>query len=409
MSTAPIPTNIALPSDQVAEGRTLGSEELENLKTVIESGTLTSTKGQFVKQLEADFASLMGAKHCHASASGSAALHTAFAAIDPEPGDEFITTSITDMGALTPIVYQGAIPVFADVDMRSCNVTAETIEARISERTKAIVVTHLFGNPCDMGPIMDLARSKNIPVIEDCAQAFEATYHGQKVGVIGDIGCFSMQQGKHITTGEGGLCVTNDDELARRMFLFINKAWGYGDSNPDHYFLVPNYRMNELTGAVAVAQLAKIGFSVSQRQEMADLFSAKIADIPGIRTPDILSNATHKYWKYCLTIDPAVIKGGAVGLATALKQYGIFSAPRYIQKPAFCCQVFSEQRTFGNSRFPFTLARPEAVDYSKELFPGTYEGLERILVLPWNERYTSKHVEDLAACLRACVENGGLS
>lgn len=409
MSTAPIPTNIALPSDQVAEGRTLGSEELENLKTVIESGTLTSTKGQFVKQLEADFASLMGAKHCHASASGSAALHTAFAAIDPEPGDEFITTSITDMGALTPIVYQGAIPVFADVDMRSCNVTAETIEARISERTKAIVVTHLFGNPCDMGPIMDLARSKNIPVIEDCAQAFEATYHGQKVGVIGDIGCFSMQQGKHITTGEGGLCVTNDDELARRMFLFINKAWGYGDSNPDHYFLAPNYRMNELTGAVAVAQLAKIGFSVSQRQEMADLFSAKIADIPGIQTPDILSNATHTYWKYCLTIDPAVIKGGAVGLATALKQYGIFSAPRYIQKPAFCCQVFSEQRTFGNSRFPFTLARPEAVDYSKELFPGTYEGLERILVLPWNERYTSKHVEDLAACLRACVENGGLS
>ena len=409
MSTAPIPTNIALPSDQVAEGRTLGSEELENLKTVIESGTLTSTKGQFVKQLEADFASLMGAKHCHASASGSAALHTAFAAIDPEPGDEFITTSITDMGALTPIVYQGAIPVFADVDMRSCNVTAETIEARISERTKAIVVTHLFGNPCDMGPIMDLARSKNIPVIEDCAQAFEATYHGQKVGVIGDIGCFSMQQGKHITTGEGGLCVTNDDELARRMFLFINKAWGYGDSNPDHYFLAPNYRMNELTGAVAVAQLAKIGFSVSQRQEMADLFSAKIADIPGIQTPDILSNATHTYWKYCLTIDPAVIKGGAVGLATALKQYGIFSAPRYIQKPAFCCQVFSEQRTFGNSRFPFTLARPEAIDYSKELFPGTYEGLERILVLPWNERYTSKHVEDLAACLRACVENGGLS
>ena len=409
MSTAPIPTNITLPSDQVAEGRTLGSEELENLKAVIESGTLTSTKGQFVKQLESDFASLMGAKHCHASASGSSALHTAYAAIDPEPGDEFITTSITDMGALTPIVYQGAIPVFADVDVRSCNVTAETIEARISERTKAIIVTHLFGNPCDMGPIMDLARSKNIPVIEDCAQAFEAKYHDQKVGVIGDIGCFSMQQGKHITTGEGGLCVTNDDELARRMFLFINKAWGYGDAKPDHYFLAPNYRMNELTGAVAVAQLAKIGFSVSQRQKMADLFSAKIADIPGIQTPDILPNATHTYWKYCLTIDPSVIKDGAVGLATALKEYGIFSAPRYIQKPAFCCEVFSQQRTFGNSRFPFTLARPEAVDYSRELFPGTYEGLERILVLPWNERYTTKHVDYLASCLRVCVENGGLS
>ena len=257
MSNTQAVSKITLPSDQVAEGRTLGAEELANLKTVIESGTLTSTKGQFVKKLEADFASLMGAKHCHASASGSAALHTAYAAIDPEPGDEFITTSITDMGALTPIIYQGAIPVFADVDFRSCNVTAETIEARISERTKAIIVTHLFGNPCDMGPIMDLARSKNIPVIEDCAQAFEATYHGKKVGVLGDIGCFSMQQGKHITTGEGGLCVTNNDELARRMFLFINKAWGYGDAKPDHYFLAPNYRMNELTGAVARCSVAE--------------------------------------------------------------------------------------------------------------------------------------------------------
>ena len=139
---------------------------------------------------------------------------------------------------------------------------------------------------------------------------------------------------------------------------------------------------------------------------MADLFTAKIADIPGIQTPDILPNATHTYWKYCLTIDPAVIKDGAVGLATALKEHGIFSAPRYIQKPAFCCQVFSEQRTFGNSRFPFTLARPEAVDYNKNLFPGTYEGLERILVLPWNERYTPEHVEYLSTCLRLCVENG---
>jgi dTDP-4-amino-4,6-dideoxygalactose transaminase len=407
MSTSPSQQTeqISLPSDQVAEGRTLGKEEIALLSRVIESGTLTSTKGQFVKQLEADFAERMGAQFCHASASGSAALHTAFAAIDPEPGDEFITTPITDMGALTPILYQGAVPVFSDVDYRTCNMTADTIEARLSERTKAIVVTHLFGNPCDMGPIMELARSKNIPVIEDCAQAFDATYRDEKVGVIGDIGCFSMQQGKHITTGEGGLCVTNDKELSRRMFLFINKAWGYGDPKPDHYFLAPNYRMNELTGAVAVAQLKKLHFSVTQRQDMADLFTSKISDIDGIATPAILPDATHTYWKYCLTVDLDVVQGGAVGLAAALKEHGIFSAPRYIQKPAFACQVFSEQRTFGNSRFPFTLARPEAVDYNHDLFPGTYEGLERILVLPWNERYTESHVCYLADCLRRCVES----
>ena len=256
-----------------------------------------------------------------------------------------------------------------------------------------------------MGPIMELARNKNIPVIEDCAQAFDATYRGEKVGTIGDIGCFSLQQGKHITTGEGGLCITNDEEFSRRMFLFINKAWGYGDPSPDHYFLAPNYRMNELTGAVAVAQLRKLHFSVTQRQDMADLFTSKIADINGIQTPAILPDATHTYWKYCLTVDSDVIQGGAVGLAAALKEHGIFSAPRYIQKPAFACQVFAEQQTFGKSRFPFTLARDEAVDYSRDLFPGTYEGLERVLVLPWNERYTEEHVCFLADCLRQCASS----
>lgn len=395
-------SKIELPSDQNSTGRTLGAEELALVQQALESGTLTSTKGQFVKRLESEFSTRHGAQYCHASSSGSAALHVAFAAIDPEPGDEIITTPITDMGGLTPIIYQGAIPVFADVDYRTCNVNADTIEARISERTKAIVVTHLFGNPCDMGSIMELARGRGIPVIEDCAQAFEATYRGQKVGTIGDIGCFSLQQGKHVTTGEGGLTITNDEGYARRIFLFINKAWGYGDPKPDHYFLALNYRMNDLTGAVAVGQLGKLDETVARRVEMADQLTSLIADIPGIETPQIQEAAKHTYWKYCLTVDPEIVEGGAVGLATRLKEFGVFSAPRYIQKPAFECQVFAEQRTFGNSRFPFTEAREEALDYSKERFPGTYRGLERILVLPWNERYTSEHVACIADVLRTC-------
>ena len=183
---------LSLPSDQNSSGRTLGEEEMKMLQEVIESGTLTSTKGKFVKEFEAKFAELVGAKSAYCASHGTAALHTAYAAIDPEPGDEFITTSITDMGALTPIIYQSAVPVFADVDQDTLNVTAETIEKVISERTKAIIVTHLFGNPCEMGPIMELAKSKNIPVIEDCAQAFMAKQNGQWIGTIGDIGCFSI-------------------------------------------------------------------------------------------------------------------------------------------------------------------------------------------------------------------------
>lgn len=396
---------LQMPSDQDASGRTLGDDEIAALAQAINSGTLTSTKGRFVKGFETEFARTLGVKHAYGCASGTAAVHLAVAAINPNPGDEIVTSPITDMGALTPILYQGAIPVFADVDDRTCNVTAATIEARMTDRTKAIIVTHLFGDPCDMDEIMELASARNVPVIEDCAQAFLAAYGDRKVGTIGRIGCFSLQQGKHITTGEGGIVVTNDDALARHMFLYINKAWGYGDANPDHYFLALNYRMSELQGAVAFAQLPKLEWIVGQRVRMAARLTARLKDVPGIAVPRTVDVARHVYWKYTVMVDDRLVEGGAPGLAKALKAYDILSAPRYIQKPAFMCEVIRDQRTFGDSRWPFTLARPDAVDYSPSRYPGTFRALERILVLPWNERYTEEHVDYLADSFQRAVRS----
>lgn len=403
MADATSHTILKLPSDQNSSGRTLGEEEIALVAEAIRSGVLTCTKGEFTKSFENKFAASVGAKHASACSSGSAAIHTAISAIDPEPGDEIITTSITDMGALTPILYQTAIPVFADVDPHTFNVTAESIERCISAKTKAIIVTHLFGNPCGMTDIMALADSKGIPVIEDCAQAFEARHAGKPVGTFGAVGCFSLQQGKHITTGEGGVVVTNDDAYARRMYHFINKAWPYGEPNPDHYFIAINYRMNELTGAVASAQMDKLSEGVQQRIDMANRLTSQIAGIEGLETPVIREGDECTYWKYCVSVDPAVIPGGPNGLAQALKGWEIPSAPRYIQKPAFECKIFRDQVTFGTSRFPFNLARPEAVDYSRELFPGTYQALERVLVLPWNEKYTEEHVDYVAASIREAI------
>jgi len=392
---------LTLPSDQDASGRTLGDDEIALVSEAIRGGTLTCTKGNFTRRFEQDFAKLVGATAAHACSSGSAAIHCAVAALDPEPGDEIITSSITDMGALTPILYQGAIPVFADVDPLTGNLTANCIAARISPRTKAIVVTHLFGNPCDMTAIR--AAAGTIPIIEDCAQAFLAQHHGKMIGTLGTLGCFSLQQGKHITTGEGGLVVSDDPALARRVFLFINKAWGYGDVNPDHYFLALNYRMSELQGACALGQLPKLEEVVNSRVRAAASLTQMLRDIPGVTTPVVASTDRHVFWKYCLMIDPAIINGGAVGMGKVLKEAGIASAPRYIQKPAFRCEIFAKQRTFGNSRWPFTLARPEAVNYDAALFPGTFEYLERVLVLPWNERYTSEHLEYLATAIRGAA------
>jgi dTDP-4-amino-4,6-dideoxygalactose transaminase len=237
-------------------------------------------------------------------------------------------------------------------------------------------------------------------VIEDCAQAYLARYRGRMLGAIGDIGCFSLQQGKHITTGEGGLVTTNRPDLARRMFLFINKAWGYGDTAPDHYFSALNYRMCELQGAVAVAQLAKLKDVVASRQRLASELTSQLLGLDGVEPPMTTPESTHTYWKYCLHVDGDRHENGAVRLGEYLKEHGIACAPRYIQKPAFRCDVIAKQRTLGSSGWPFTLARPDAVDYNGERYAGSFEALANILVLPWNENYTSEHVSYIAATVR---------
>ena len=394
-------STVQLPSDADHTGRDLGEEELKLLREVIESGTLNCTKGTQVKAFESAFAARWGVPHARAVTSGTAAIHTAISAIDPEPGDEIINTPITDMGGLAPILYQQAIPIFADVDPVTLNVTAASVAARITPRTRAIIATHLFGNPCDVVGIRKVADAHGIPVIEDCAQAFLAEQDGRLVGTIGAIGAFSFQQGKHMTTGEGGMVITSDPALARWMVLFSDKAWGYGDPKPDHYFLALNYRMTELQGAVARAQLAKLDGCVQRRQRAAAHLTELLAPLPGLALPRPLPGATHVYWKYPLVVDPAVIAGGADALGAGLKAEGIFCVPRYIQKPAFQCQVFTDRKTFGKSTVPYA-SRPD-VAYDPAEYPGTMQGLERVVVLPWNEAYTEEHVRFIARAVESTV------
>ncbi len=393
---------IAMPSDADASGRSFGEEELELLARVIRSGTLNCTKGTVVREFETKFAAFMGLPFCRSTSSGSAAVHAAVAAVDPEPGDEIVTTPITDMGAITAILFQSAVPVFADVDPLTYNVTAATLEPLITRRTRAVIVTHLFGNSCDMAPIMELAAARQIPVIEDCAQAYCSRYRDRLVGTFGDIACFSLQQGKHITAGEGGMVLTADEARFRRMRLFIDKAWGYGDPQPDHYFLAPNYRMTELQGAVALAQLGKLEGMVAQRIAMADLLDAALVDIPGVSPPVRTARSVHTFWRYPLRVDADVISGGAAALGALLREAGILCAPRYIQKPAFECEVLRDRRTFGSSEFPFRgepRAGEPAVIYDRARTPGAIEALEGVIVLGWTERYQEEHVAAIAAAI----------
>ena len=393
-----------LPSDADASGRRFGSEELDNLRAVLDSGTLNCTRGTFVSRLESEFAARYGGDgfSCTAVTSGTAAIHCALAALDLEVGDEVVTTSVTDMGAISPILFQGAAPVFADIGARSFNVSAASVQAALTDKTRAVITTHLFGAPCDMKAISALCRERGLWLIEDAAQAPYATLNDRRMGTWGDIGCFSLQQGKHFSCGEGGLVLTRNPDLARRVRLFHDKAWGYGDAHPDHYFSAPNYRMTELAGAVALAQLDRVEEVVRDRQSSARFFLEQISDLAGVFAQEVPDNAESVFWKVTLRIEPELAGKDVRQIGAHLKeQYGVACAPRYVQKPAFECQVLRDKRTLGSSGFPIQ----SAVWPNPQTLPGTYDALAHMLVLPWNENYSPHHVEFIASSLRATLDS----
>ena len=394
----------ALPNDGDHTGRTLGDEEALLAAAAIRSGTLNSTRGTRVAAFERQFAQWLGCRHAIACANGSAAVHAALAALDLQAGDEVVTTPITDMGALTPILYQGAVPVFADVDARTYNVTAASIAAQLTDRTRAVVVTHLFGLPAELDAILEVTAARGIAVIEDGAQAFGARHRDRKVGTWGRLAAFSLQQGKHITCGEGGVVATDDDDLARRVFLFVNKAWGYGDARPDHYFPALNYRLTELQGAVLLGQLPKLDGVVARRRQVAAALREQLRGLAGLGLPDDPAHGTHSYWKFALDVDPTIVRGGTVALGRGLQEQGIACAPRYVQKPAFACELFKAWRRSPITSMPLAHnprgAQGEPWPAPGDL-PGAAAALERVLVLPLNERYLPQHVDRVAAAIRA--------
>ena len=396
------PQPIILPSDRDASGRDLGDAEIANLTEVVRSGHLIATAGNFAPRLERAFASRFGMPHAIACGSGSAAVHAAIATLGLQPGDEVVTTPITDMGAVMPICYEGGKPVFADVDAATANVDHETIARALSPRTRAVIVTHLFGQPCLMEPIVELCRSHDLVLIEDAAQAFLATDRDRLCGSYGDLACFSFQQGKHMTTGEGGMVLAADAGRADAVRRFVNKGWGYGDAHPDHDRPGLNHRMTELQAAVGCAQFDKLEGVVARRRERADELCAALRGIPGIELPIPSSGTTHTYWRFALRIDPNRVTGGASALGTALAARGIGNAPHYVKKPAFECAVFQNRADFAPMRAAYGSDLHGPIG-DRSTHPGVYQALERLLVLPWNEHYTAEHVRQIATAIRDSV------
>lgn len=379
-----------------------GDREVELATQAIRSQNLFGPSGTMLPEFERRFAELYGLEHAVTSTSGTAAIHVALGAVNPDPGDEIIAAPITDAGTILPILFQNCIPVFADID-DTYNLDPASVEANITPRTKAIIVVHLFGNPCDMDAMCDIARRHQVALIEDCCQAHLTKYKGRLCGTFGDIGCFSLQQSKHMTAGDGGITITNDPDFGDRMNRFRDKGWTRKPGARRYPFLGLNYRMTELHAAVALAQLEKIADVVQRRHELGELLSESIRDLPGLLPSPVTDGGWHTYWHYGLRI----VEGDAAKFAEALRAEGIPAGCGYIGKPIFLCmESLTEKTTFGRSSHPLDGCHGgRRIEYAEGLCPKTEAILRQMIVLTIHEHMSRDDVADMATAVRKVAEN----
>lgn len=391
-----------------ASGRSIGQAEIDQVVEVLQSGCLAYIYGTKVRQFEADFAAMFGNEIAVATSSGTASLHTALIYLNPEPGDEIIVSPLTDMGSVIPILSQLAIPVFVDIDPFDQNMDPKLIEAAITPRTKAIIVTHLYGAPADMDAIMAVARRHNLFVIEDCAQAHMAKYKGHTVGTIGDMACFSLQQSKHITVGDGGVVTTNrDKEFGRGIRLCMDKGWPRDVGGRDHLFLAPNYHMTELQAAVGIAQLTKLGKAIDIRRQMAAKLDLELNQVPGLRLLGVHDGCVEVRWAYCFCLNLQALTVDGAQVVQALKAEGVDCFLGYPgPKPIYKYPVVQDATTFGTSGWPFTLVAPEKrVNYAEAICPLAEAACLETVVLWWHEGITEADVRGLGAAVRKVVNH----
>ncbi len=355
-----------------------------------------------VSTFEKEFAGKIGTKYALAVSSGTAALECAMAALQVGPGDEVIMPAWTWHSDCTAVVRAGALPVFAEID-ESLNLDAADIEARITPQTKAIIAVHLQGNPANLDPILAVARKHRLRVIEDCSQAVGASYKGRRLGSMGDIGTYSHQESKTITSGEGGTLVTSDPELFERAVRFHDvgnifaphkEMLGETRLSP---FVGTNFRMSEFTGGVMLAQLRKLDMIITAARANAARVYEKLGEIPGLR--------------FRLRPDPA----GDLGSPVFIRFDSKSQRDRFMELmkaenvPAngpggsviLPVQPYIENKITLHPAWPtWTSARGKAIRYGAASCPRTIDILSRFAGVPVGPKYTRQDTEDIVAAVK---------
>jgi len=366
----------------------LQEAEIQEVVETLRSGWIGT--GPRVARFERDFREYIGSRHALALNSCTAALHLSMIAAGVGPGDEVITTPLTFAATANAIVHTGATPVFVDVDPVTQNIDPTRIEAAITGRTKAIVPVHFAGRPCDMDPIMALARARGLKVIEDAAHAIEAVYHGRHIGTIGDAACFSFYVTKNVVTGEGGMVTTGDDAWAEKIQTYglhgLSKgAWKrYSDEGFVHYqVLYPGfkYNMTDMQAALGIHQLARVADYSEVRRGIWERYDQAFADLPVEVPAPVEPDTTHARHLYTLLLDLPRVGIGRDDVVEALKAEGIGTGIHFISL---------HLHPYYRDRFGF----------SPDDFPNARRISERTLSLPLSARLGEQDVADVIAAVR---------
>jgi perosamine synthetase len=313
-----------------------GAEELEAVGEVLSSGYLT--QGPKTAQLESLIAAETGSRFAFAASSATTGLHLALAALGVKPGDEVVIPDFSFPATANVVVQQGATPVFVDIDLETFNLDTALLEAAVTERTAAIMPVHAFGLVADMDPINEIAKVHGIPVIEDAACALSGTYKGRAAGSLGTAGVFSFHPRKIITTGEGGMITTDDEELATRIRVLRTHGSVRGELFMSFVDAGYNYRLSDLHAAVGIAQMAKLEAIVERRQTLATGLAQRVAEIEGVRGPIVPEHSRHSFQSFVVLLDEQIDRDDVIrkmrehDVETTLGTYSMHLQPYFRER-----------------------------------------------------------------------------
>jgi dTDP-4-amino-4,6-dideoxygalactose transaminase len=387
----------------VKRARRWGDLERERLNAMLEQDSLFYWKGPQTTLALERFRKIHPFKYAHTCSSGTAALHIAVIAAGIGPGDEVITSPITDIGTVIGVIYQQGVPVFADLGASTYNLDPTDVERRITPRTRAIIAVHLCGNPCDLHALKAIADRHKLVLIEDCCQAWGAKFRGQPIGTVGHIACWSLQDTKHITTGDGGVVASSDE----RFGPLLQRA---GDKGADRLkgggfqMFATNYRMSEPQAAVLAAQLERLEGFASRRARLGNLLTENIAGLPGIMPHQVHPEDRCVYWFYFMRFKTQAFRCNRAEFVKALAAEGVSCSAGYIAVPLHREPVFQKHGFFAG-RWPVREMGLTTMDFTKHHTPEVEAILQNGIRFTIHEGMTEDYILGAADAVRKVAKH----